>query len=96
MTIPTAADWGVVLNTIPFGIGVAASTRVGNLLGLQSAIGAKHAAHISALLSVVIGAIVMVALLASEDVSISLLCIINRPLNNNRSMGTCSVMIRTL
>lgn len=58
-----------VLNTIPFGIGVAASTRVGNQLGLQSAIGAKHAAHLSALLSVIVGAIVMIVMLATKDVS---------------------------
>jgi len=85
------------LNTIPFGIGVAASTRVGNLLGLQSAIGAKHAAHISALLSVIIGGIVMIALLVAKDVGIPLLCIVNLlQLDNNRSMDTCSVMIKTL
>jgi len=57
-----------ILNTIPFGIGVAASTRVGNLLGLQSAMGAKRASHASALLSVIVGAIVMIILLASKDV----------------------------
>ena len=85
------------MNTIPFGIGVAASTRVGNLLGLQSAIGAKHAAHISALLSVIIGGIVMIALLVAKDVSIPLLCIVNLPqLNCDRSMDTCLLMIRTL
>lgn len=58
----------LVLNTIPFGIGVAASTRVGNLLGLQSAIGAKRAAHASALLSVIVGAIVMIVMMAAKDV----------------------------
>lgn len=57
-----------ILNTIPFGIGVAASTRVGNLLGLQSAVGAKRAAHASALLSVIVGAIVMIIMMASKDV----------------------------
>jgi MATE family multidrug resistance protein len=67
-----------VLNTIPFGIGVAASTRVGNLLGLQSAVGAKRAAHASALLSVIVGAIVMIIMMASKDVgfylSMNILC----------------------
>jgi len=57
-----------ILNTIPFGIGVAASTRVGNLLGLQSAEGAKRASHASALLSVIVGAIVMIILMAAKDV----------------------------
>lgn len=57
-----------ILNTIPFGIGVAASTRVGNLIGLRSAIGAKHAAHASALVSVIAGLVVMVAMLATKDV----------------------------
>lgn len=59
----------LVLNTIPFGIGVAASTRVGNLIGMQSAIGAKRAAHMSALLSVIVGGIVMIVMMASKDVS---------------------------
>jgi len=57
-----------ILNTIPFGIGVAASTRVGNLLGLQSAEGAKRASHASALLSVIVGGIVMIILMAAKDV----------------------------
>ncbi|KAF9465957.1 MOP flippase [Collybia nuda] len=57
-----------ILNTIPFGIGVAASNRVGNLIGSQSAVGAKYAAHASALMSVVIGTIVMVCMMATKDV----------------------------
>ncbi|KIK65106.1 hypothetical protein GYMLUDRAFT_384287 [Collybiopsis luxurians FD-317 M1] len=57
-----------ILNTIPFGIGVAASTRVGNLIGLRSAAGAKHAAHTAAFLSVVVGAIVMVTLIATRNI----------------------------
>ncbi|KAI8978868.1 MOP flippase [Trametes punicea] len=57
-----------VLNTIPFGIGVAASTRVGNLIGARSALGTKRASHASALLSVVVGAIVMIILVATKDV----------------------------
>lgn len=58
-----------VLNTIPFGIGVAASTRVGNLLGWKSAAGAKQAAHLSALLAIIAGAIVMATLMATKDAS---------------------------
>ncbi|KIK65104.1 hypothetical protein GYMLUDRAFT_240421 [Collybiopsis luxurians FD-317 M1] len=57
-----------ILNTIPFGIGVAASTRVGNLIGLRSAAGVKHAAHTAAFLSVVVGAIVMVTLIATRNI----------------------------
>ena len=59
----------IVLNTLPFGIGVAASTRVGQLIGLRSSIGAKNAAHASALLSVIAGAIVMGVMIASRNVS---------------------------
>ncbi|KAJ6191169.1 hypothetical protein N7519_001190 [Penicillium mononematosum] len=43
-----------VLNTIPFGIGVATSGRVGNLLGKRDDTGAARAAHISAMLSMVL------------------------------------------
>ncbi|KAL5511233.1 ERC1_4 [Sanghuangporus vaninii] len=57
-----------ILNTLPFGIGVAASARVGNLIGARSAIGAKHAGHASALLSAIVGAIVMGAMLVAKDV----------------------------
>ncbi|KAI0700316.1 MOP flippase [Cytidiella melzeri] len=57
-----------ILNTIPFGIGVAASTRVGNLIGLRSATAAKRASHASALLSVVTGLVIMITLLATKNV----------------------------
>ncbi|KAI0079475.1 MOP flippase [Panus rudis PR-1116 ss-1] len=57
-----------VLNTIPFGIGVAASTRVGNYIGARSAVGARYASHVSALLSVVMGAIIMTTMMATKDV----------------------------
>ncbi|EJF56652.1 MOP flippase [Dichomitus squalens] len=57
-----------IMNTIPFGIGVAASTRVGNLIGARLPDAAKRAAHASALLSVVIGAIVMVGLVTTKDI----------------------------
>ena len=59
----------IVLNTLPFGIGVAASTRVGQLIGLRSPIGAMNAAHASALLSVIAGAVVMGVMIASRNVS---------------------------
>ncbi|TFY70742.1 hypothetical protein EVG20_g2271 [Dentipellis fragilis] len=57
-----------ILNTIPFGIGIAASTRVGNFIGARSASGAKAAGHLSALLSTITGFIVMVLLLCTKDV----------------------------
>lgn len=50
-------------------LGVAASTQVGHLIGSRSAIGAKRASHASALLSVVMGLLVMVVLIATKDVS---------------------------
>ncbi|KAJ7173576.1 MATE efflux family protein [Mycena filopes] len=57
-----------ILNTIPFGIGVAASARVGNLIGARSAAAAKYAAHASALLSVVVGLVVMIIMMCSKNV----------------------------
>lgn len=57
-----------ILNTIPFGLGVAASARVGNLLGAQDAEGAKRAAHAAALVSVMAGSVVMAIMLATKDV----------------------------
>ncbi|KAJ3505031.1 hypothetical protein NLJ89_g7630 [Agrocybe chaxingu] len=62
--IPLAA----ILNTLPFGIGVAASTRVGNLLGSRSPTGAKTAAHSAALLSVIVGLVVMTSMMLAKDV----------------------------
>ncbi|KAI0050778.1 MATE efflux family protein [Auriscalpium vulgare] len=47
---------------------VAASTRVGNLIGSRDSAGAKFSGHISALLSVVTGTIVMIGLLCSKDI----------------------------
>lgn len=49
-------------------IGVAASIRVGNLIGARSPMDAKFAGHMSALLSVVTGLIVMIVLMAAKDV----------------------------
>ncbi|KAF7309468.1 hypothetical protein MIND_00317600 [Mycena indigotica] len=56
-----------ILNTIPFGQGVAASARVGNLIGARSAVGAKHAAHASAFVSVIVGFVVLVLMMATKD-----------------------------
>ncbi|KAK6534954.1 hypothetical protein TWF281_006254 [Arthrobotrys megalospora] len=70
--IPLAAQAVVmttdgVLNTIPFGIGVAASVRVGNLLGAGDARGASRAANVAAGLSICLGVIVSITLLAVKD-----------------------------
>jgi Na+-driven multidrug efflux pump len=43
-----------VMNTIPFGVGVAASSRVGNLLGAKNARGAARAANTAAWLSMML------------------------------------------
>ncbi|PBP18022.1 MatE family transporter [Diplocarpon rosae] len=71
-TIPLAAQSVImttdqVLNTIPFGIGVAASARVGNLLGARNARGAARAANVAAWLSMFMGALVLVVLMAVKD-----------------------------
>ncbi|ODV91436.1 hypothetical protein CANCADRAFT_70910 [Tortispora caseinolytica NRRL Y-17796] len=72
-TIPLAAQSVImtsdqVMNTIPFGLGVATSSRVGNELGASSARGASLSAHTGAALSVLLGLIVMTILLATRDV----------------------------
>ena len=56
-----------IMNTIPFGVGVAASARVGNLLGKRDAQGAKRAANTSALLSMFLGAVVLAILMATKE-----------------------------
>ncbi|TVY57216.1 putative transporter [Lachnellula cervina] len=71
-TIPLAAQSVImttdqVMNTIPFGIGVAASARVGNLLGARNAKGAARAANVAAWLSMVMGLIVLIVLMAVKD-----------------------------
>ncbi|KAI5805105.1 mate-domain-containing protein [Geopyxis carbonaria] len=55
-----------VLNTVPFGIGVAASTRVGHMLGARDARGAARAAHSAAWLSVLAGAAVGGAMMVAR------------------------------
>ncbi|KHJ31858.1 putative family transporter [Erysiphe necator] len=56
-----------VMNTIPFGIGVAASSRVGNLLGARNAVGAARAANAAAWLSILMGAIVLCILMLVKN-----------------------------
>lgn len=57
-----------VMNTIPFGIGVAASARVGNMLGLRNAKGAARSANTAAWLSIFMGSIVLAILMGTRNV----------------------------
>jgi MATE family multidrug resistance protein len=57
-----------VLNTIPFGLGVSASARVGNLLGARNPVGAKRAANTAALLSMFLGTLVLAVLMGTRNV----------------------------
>jgi len=57
-----------VMNTIPFGVGVATSARVGNMLGARNSKGAARSANTAAVLSMVLGAIVLAILMAVKDV----------------------------
>ena len=71
-TIPLAAQSVImtsdqVMNTIPFGVGVAASTRVGNLLGAKDAKGAARAANTAAWLSMILGAVVLIILMGTKE-----------------------------
>ena len=71
-TIPLAAQSVImttdqVMNTIPFGIGVAASVRVGNLLGARNAKGAARAANVAAWLSIFMGTLVLIVLMCVKD-----------------------------
>jgi multidrug resistance protein, MATE family len=71
-TIPLAAQSVImtadqVMNTIPFGVGVATSARVGNLLGARSAKGAARAANTAAWLSMILGAVVLAILMGTRD-----------------------------
>ena len=56
-----------IINTIPFGVGIVTSARVGNLLGSRSAIGARRTANTGVCLSMVLGSILLVILLAVKD-----------------------------
>ena len=56
-----------VLNTIPFGIGIAASARVGNMLGSRNAKGAARAANTAAWLSIFMGVLVLAILMGTRN-----------------------------
>ncbi|KAF2173299.1 hypothetical protein M409DRAFT_49761 [Zasmidium cellare ATCC 36951] len=71
-TIPLAAQSVImtadqVMNTIPFGVGVATSARIGNLLGARNAEGASLSANTAAWLSMVLGAVVLAILMATKN-----------------------------
>jgi MATE family multidrug resistance protein len=72
-TIPLAAQSVVmtadqIINTIPFGLGVAESARLGNLLGARDPRGARRSAHSAALLSVFFGVLLLTILLSARNV----------------------------
>ncbi|KAK0619190.1 mate-domain-containing protein [Immersiella caudata] len=67
-TLPLAAQSVVmtadqIINTIPFGLGVAESARLGNLLGAGRPGEARRSAHSAAILSVIFGTIISTALM---------------------------------
>jgi multidrug resistance protein, MATE family len=71
-TIPLAAQSVImtsdqIFNTLPFGIGVAASARVANMLGARNAKGAARSANCAAWLSIFMGSIVLAILMAVKD-----------------------------
>ncbi|KAI1389387.1 MATE efflux family protein [Hypoxylon trugodes] len=57
-----------IINTIPFGLGVAASARLGNLLGAQKPREAERAAHCAAILSTILGAVILTILMSTKNV----------------------------
>ncbi|KAF2723995.1 MATE efflux family protein [Polychaeton citri CBS 116435] len=71
-TIPLAAQSVImtadqVMNTIPFGVGVATSSRVGNFLGARNARAAALSANTAAWLSMMFGTVVLAVLMVSRD-----------------------------
>ncbi|KAI0164530.1 MATE efflux family protein [Hypoxylon sp. FL1284] len=57
-----------VINTVPFGLGVAASARLGNLLGARKPREAARAAHCAAILSTILGAVILAVLMSTRSV----------------------------
>lgn len=72
-TLPLAAQSVImtldqIINTIPFGLGVAESARLGNILGAGSPKDARRSVHSAAILSIVLGTVILTVLLASRNV----------------------------
>lgn len=72
-TIPLAAQSVImtadqVINTVPFGLGVAASGRIGNLLGARRPVETRRAAHCAAILSTAMGTVILATLMGTKDV----------------------------
>ncbi|KAJ6022262.1 transporter [Penicillium herquei] len=56
-----------IMNTIPFGLGVSTSSRVGNLLGSRDAKGAMRSSHLAAILSCLFGGVVLTILMGTRN-----------------------------
>ncbi|KIJ33203.1 hypothetical protein M422DRAFT_264926 [Sphaerobolus stellatus SS14] len=56
-----------ILNTLPFGLSVSASARIGNLIGDRKPFHARLSAHTAAFLSVCFGLFVMIVLLLTRN-----------------------------
>ncbi|KAK4701350.1 multidrug resistance protein, MATE family, partial [Phenoliferia sp. Uapishka_3] len=56
-----------IMNTLPFGIGVAVSARIGNLLGASLPRQAKISSHTAVVLATCVGSAVLAVLMASRD-----------------------------
>jgi multidrug resistance protein, MATE family len=56
-----------VLNTLPFGIGVAASSRLGNLLGGRKAGHAHLSSHAAVSFATAVGLLVLAVLMATRS-----------------------------
>lgn len=72
-TIPLAAQSVImtadqIINTVPFGLGVAASARLGNLLGAKRPKEAERSAHCAAILSCILGGLILAVLMGTKDV----------------------------
>ena len=57
-----------IIYTFPFGLGVATSSRIGNLLGAQRPRDASRAAHCAAVLSICLGTIILAILMGTKDI----------------------------
>ncbi|KAL8281045.1 hypothetical protein RQP46_006403 [Phenoliferia psychrophenolica] len=56
-----------ILNTLPFGVGIAASARIGNLLGARSPSGARVSSQAAVALSTLVGLAVLTVLMGTRN-----------------------------